>query len=665
MNYFKMRIFLAIALGFLFVVKATAQDIEWAKTVSGNGYEIGVKSDIDEDGNVYSVGWSTETIQIDTTIISSTPNGDAFVAKHDKNGNLIWIRPFGADNTAYHDATYDVHVDDNGDCYIATVVLGSNFHFNNVIVSGFYAGGLGEGALLKLDSDGNLLWFEHENVEVFAGMDTDNDGNIYLTGYYYNGGSIGGQSLPNPNTLYSSGILLAKLSSSGSLSWVKTVGGYLNRGVDVVVNATGDSIFTTGNLGVSANFDTDTLIPLSVRAVYLAKYDTAGNEIWVKGLESLNYRFVRSMDISPMGNIGIAGHHTLGNTNGSSFVSIYDLNGNSVNTVNAHSTELSNIYGIAFNSDDGYYVSGYFQDDLDVGDTIYHVAGHNNFILKFDSAHHVKWAKFLPNMDKRPSSLDNQNNKIIFTARIDFPFHFNQDSIIPWFGDALVLKLADNDLFTQLDTIKVCEGDSALIFGTYRKNEGNYYDTLQNAIAEDSLIMQVLSFYERPVVSILPFDPDTVCVNGPPMALPNATPAGGTYSGPSIVTGNFEPFAAGLGTHNISYTFNDTNACYTVSDTTTIVVQICVGVDEQMDELEISIYPNPHAGLVTIANSGKRKGPVEIKLVDVTGNLLMKKTMAGGQQKTVLDFSSHSNGIYFLHIGIGNKVMVKQLVKSK
>lgn len=44
-------------------------------------------------------------------------------------------------------------------------------------------------------------------------------------------------------------------------------------------------------------------------------------------------------------------------------------------------------------------------------------------------------------------------------------------------------------------------------------------------------------------------------------ALSGGMPAGGTYSGPGVTDNNFDPAAAGVGTHAITYTYTDGNGC--------------------------------------------------------------------------------------------------------
>ncbi|MBI3136523.1 MAG: gliding motility-associated C-terminal domain-containing protein [Bacteroidetes bacterium] len=66
---------------------------------------------------------------------------------------------------------------------------------------------------------------------------------------------------------------------------------------------------------------------------------------------------------------------------------------------------------------------------------------------------------------------------------------------------------------------------------------------------------QTLTVNALPAMSFAPLS--SVCVSQTPFALSGATPAGGTYSGPSISAGIFDPAVAGIGTHTITYTYTD------------------------------------------------------------------------------------------------------------
>ncbi len=75
--------------------------------------------------------------------------------------------------------------------------------------------------------------------------------------------------------------------------------------------------------------------------------------------------------------------------------------------------------------------------------------------------------------------------------------------------------------------------------------------------------------YPLTPVDLPQFSP--ICINASPITLTGGTPPGGTYSGPGVVTGIFDPALASVGTFEIVYTYTDGNSC-TNSDTNSITV---------------------------------------------------------------------------------------------
>jgi len=77
-----------------------------------------------------------------------------------------------------------------------------------------------------------------------------------------------------------------------------------------------------------------------------------------------------------------------------------------------------------------------------------------------------------------------------------------------------------------------------------------------------------------PSVSLtLPFD--TLCTSDGPQALSGGSPLGGTYSGPGVVSGQFDPSVAGIGIHTVSYTYVNPAGCL-ASDSQQVFVNSCV-----------------------------------------------------------------------------------------
>ena len=157
---------------------------EWVATVSGSrgGSEEIKGIDTDENGNIYVVGTFEGEFEIGATTLSATNESrDIFVAKFDASYNLTWVvqgEVEGNPNVTGL-ATNDYGV----------IVLTGNFYngsvtFGNNSVSGANGNGM---FVVKITSDGLTSWISEVTAEYGPysnSIDIDNDGKIYLTGYF-------------------------------------------------------------------------------------------------------------------------------------------------------------------------------------------------------------------------------------------------------------------------------------------------------------------------------------------------------------------------------------------------------------------------------------------------------------------------------------------------
>jgi len=227
----------------------------------------------------------------------------------------------------------------------------------------------------------------------------------------------------------------------------------------------------------------------------------------------------------------------------------------------------------------------------------------------------------------------------------------------------LATTLFLNANFNTSQNQEICQGDSALIYGTYQYTSGVYYDSLQTINGCDSILSTTLTVNFLPNVTLSNFNPDTICSNSNAVTLPNGSPSGGVYSGTGVNGGIFDPNTAGLGTHNVIYTYTDANSCIN-SDSTFITVEQCVGIDDLENDLGILIYPNPNTGLFTIEKSSELDKKVNISLLDASSRVVLNKIISKGQQKIEMDITSYSKGVYYLQLTVGKEVFVKQILKN-
>lgn len=160
------------------------------------------------------------------------------------------------------------------------------------------------------------------------------------------------------------------------------------------------------------------------------------------------------------------------------------------------------------------------------------------------------------------------------------------------------------------------------------------------------------------------------CDNMNPVAL-SGSPAGGIYSGPGVVGNQFNPSAAGPGTHSISYTLYDTlstcvkpaSGCSIVS-TKTVLVSECVGIKEMNALQNVSIFPNPSQGEFVLSIESRSAGELHLEVKDLSGRALYvsEETLHQGKQDIKLKLDHLSKGVYFLELNTNGVTQVKKLI---
>uniref|UniRef100_A0A2B4R6G6 Transcription termination factor Rho n=1 Tax=Stylophora pistillata TaxID=50429 RepID=A0A2B4R6G6_STYPI len=147
--------------------------------------------------------------------------------------------------------------------------------------------------------------------------------------------------------------------------------------------------------------------------------------------------------------------------------------------------------------------------------------------------------------------------------------------------------------------------------------DGEYTATLKLTSLSGLVDTKSIKFKIYPI-STITFRELNICVGAAPRNL-NATPLGGIYYGTGVVGNTFDPSIAGVGKHNITYSYTDKNAC-TSNKTIAINVaplpspgkngriQLCAGTVPTIAQLNNAIIgedaggvwsPTPAAGVKT------------------------------------------------------------------
>ena len=138
---------------------------------------------------------------------------------------------------------------------------------------------------------------------------------------------------------------------------------------------------------------------------------------------------------------------------------------------------------------------------------------------------------------------------------------------------------------------------------------------------------------------------DTLCVYNNPIAL-SGSPSGGTFIGNGVFQNDFIPSTAGVGTHDVVYSYTDSNTGCTGTDTITIVVFECTGLTD-FNTFTIDLYPNPTIGQFTLQMDRIINGSVEI--INNIGQVVIDKTITGTNLQFDLS-SENSRGVYLIKV---------------
>ncbi len=148
---------------------------------------------VDASGNLYIAGTiqgGTANFASNGSVYSLTPQntnssaGDAFVAKLDNNGNLVWATDLGGTGNTLASG---VAVDSAGNVDVAGSFTGTaNFGTGNTTVSLTSSGGT-DAYLAQLNATGNLVWAQNWGTtgnDAAQAIAVDTSGNIYLAGSF-------------------------------------------------------------------------------------------------------------------------------------------------------------------------------------------------------------------------------------------------------------------------------------------------------------------------------------------------------------------------------------------------------------------------------------------------------------------------------------------------
>lgn len=261
----------------------------WAKFQGGANVDetLGVASDA--SGNVYMTGYFSTSAEVNGQMVSVNGLTDMFLSKVNASGNTVWSVSAGGPQS---DRGLGVAVDNSGNVFVCGFFSGTANFGNGVSLSA--AGGGQDAFLAKYNSLGQVQWARAGGSS--AGADranavaVDASGNAVITGQFTGEANFGAYSLTSTNS--TNDIFVVKYGADGTEQWAKSgTGDALNRGLAIATDANG-GVYAAGQFSGDITFD-NTYSNNILNALFLVKYDAAGNEQWVRwaggGNQSIAY----------------------------------------------------------------------------------------------------------------------------------------------------------------------------------------------------------------------------------------------------------------------------------------------------------------------------------------------------------------------------------------
>ena len=346
----------------IFIAKYdSAGNLIWVKQAGSDDYDEGLSITTDNLDNFYVTGYFKGTAAFGGASLTSSGERDIFIGKYDSSGNLIWVKQAGGSGD---DEGSSITTDNANNVLVTGSFVDITAFENNAMTSN----GSSDIFIAKYDSSGNLLWVKQAGGPSFDrgySVTTDNSDNFYVTGYFKGTAAFGDTSI---TTYGDRDVFIAKYDSSGNLLWIKQGGGsYWDYGYSLTTDYL-NNVYITGSFFESAVFDGTSLTSAGHNDIFIAKYDSSGNLIWVKQAGGTSYDRGKSIIADNSGNIYLTGHFktntTFENTFFSAygqydiFIARYDSNGNLIWVKQAGGDDYDEGCSITRGNDNSIYVTG-------------------------------------------------------------------------------------------------------------------------------------------------------------------------------------------------------------------------------------------------------------------------------------------------------------------
>lgn len=226
------------------------------------------------------------------------------------------------------------------------------------------------------------------------GITTDPAGNVIMTAALQGTVTVGSSTFVSRG---SNDILVVKYDPQGMVLWARSGGGSSLDNANCVVTDQAGNIYVSGIYSATAIFGSDTLSGSAYSDIFIIKYDSNGNQQWIRSAGGTGNDYVEDIAVDAAGQIYLAGSFqslaTFGTISISSsggfdaFLAKYDPQGNTLWVRSGSSTGSDQANSVACDASGNVYMTGYFNlTAVFTGQQITSVGGYDVFWAKYDAA---------------------------------------------------------------------------------------------------------------------------------------------------------------------------------------------------------------------------------------------------------------------------------------
>lgn len=475
-----------------------AQTFHWVKT-GGNGtfidYGLGVT--VDNNHHVIATGMHFDNGTFGSTTITGFGYQDAFVAKYDSTGTLMWVKGIGG---ADQDWGYAVATDASDNIFVTGSYQMGTLHFTATDSLAISSSSAKNVFIAKYDANGNFLWARNGSASYSSGTSiaTDASGNAIISGFYNGSANFSSNALTGGAT----NLFFVKYSPTGTVLWAKSGTSSSLCYTNALKCDAAGNIYATGKISQNITFGSSTFTHQGGDDMYTAKFNSNGDVQWLQlegktllaSTTSNNFDCGNGIDVDNSGNVYVAGSLLDTFISASFYQSAAIVKYNNAGTKQwlykyGNNNGIDVFNGLSLDAAGNPYAFGTYSGALTIGSSVLPAAtDHDVFVAKFNTAGNclgtIAVGTGNGDDDGNGIFIDKNGGSIYLTGTLRNGLTFGTvNAVADNAGNIFVAKMSGNAI-TGIE-----EGMTAIPFVVY-PNPSSAYVNLQFE-AEGEYLMQV------------------------------------------------------------------------------------------------------------------------------------------------------------------------------